>query len=318
MAPRIFISYRTSDGADKATALARDLGQVFGHDQVFLDKDDLRGGSRWAQEVSRTLRARPALLLLMTPDLLGAADAATGHRRIDDPADPVRREVAAALEHGAELIPVLCDGVDALPAGDGLPPPFDHLAERTWRRLRAYDWAADVQRLVADLRGLGLKPAPARRRRLLAGATLGVAGAAFGGWRWSADREAGLSGRWLASLGPDQVPVRLRQQGDALTLVSEPIDIRQRADWSEYRDFWLQRFGEPLDAVRYRGQGTVRREPGSAWAVDLAIEIGPAAGDAVIDNGNLSLTQASDDRLVGRRWLNSVQAETPATLVRRR
>ena len=46
MAARIFISYRSSDGKDKATALARELGAVFGDAQVFLDKDDLRGGSR--------------------------------------------------------------------------------------------------------------------------------------------------------------------------------------------------------------------------------------------------------------------------------
>ncbi len=45
MSARIFISYRTADGVDKATALARDLGVVFGDEAVFLDKDDLRGGS---------------------------------------------------------------------------------------------------------------------------------------------------------------------------------------------------------------------------------------------------------------------------------
>ena len=54
MSARIFISYRTADGVDKATALARDLGVVFGDEAVFLDKDDLRGGSTIASRAPTT------------------------------------------------------------------------------------------------------------------------------------------------------------------------------------------------------------------------------------------------------------------------
>ena len=241
-APRIFISYRTTDGADKATALARDLGQVFGDSAVFLDKDDLRGGSHWARQIGRTLRARPVLLLLLTPQLLGAVD---GRRRIDDPDDPVRREVGAALAAGAELIPVLCDGVDALPtAQEALPAPFDRLSERTWRRLRAYDWAADVNRLVADLQALGIEAraaAPRRRRALLLGGLLLLGAAAAGTWWWRKGRT--LSGTWQAQLGDDRVQIEIQQSGRELKLESHPIDIRQRPDWVNYRNFWRGRFG---------------------------------------------------------------------------
>jgi hypothetical protein len=45
---QLFISYRSSDGRDKATALARDLGALYGDAQVFIDKDDLRAGVRGA------------------------------------------------------------------------------------------------------------------------------------------------------------------------------------------------------------------------------------------------------------------------------
>ena len=34
--PKLFISYRTADGKDKAAALARDLGAVFGDTQVSM------------------------------------------------------------------------------------------------------------------------------------------------------------------------------------------------------------------------------------------------------------------------------------------
>ena len=52
---RIFISYRSSDGFKDATRLAVDLNRVFGKDQVFLDKQDLRGGSSWRDEIMGAL-----------------------------------------------------------------------------------------------------------------------------------------------------------------------------------------------------------------------------------------------------------------------
>jgi hypothetical protein len=87
MPSRIFISYRTSDGADKATALARELNAIFGDEQVFLDKEDLTAGLPWRDAISATLDAKPILLLLITPQLLGP--------RLRDADDPVRHEVAA-------------------------------------------------------------------------------------------------------------------------------------------------------------------------------------------------------------------------------
>ncbi len=316
MPPRIFISYRTTDGADKATALARGLGRVFGDDQVFLDKDDLRGGSRWAAEIGRTLGARPVLLLLLTPGLLGAVDA-QGRRRIDDPQDPVRQEVATALAAGAELIPLLADGVDALPAGDPLPPPLDRLGEHTWRRLRAYDWDADVQRVVHDLRALGVMPAAARRRRagLVAAAGLLVAGgAALGWWRL---RDPGVPGRWQATMGSDQVDVELRLQGDKLLLESHPMDIRANPYWAEYRSFWREQTGQDLDTLRYRGEGQLHAPPGGPVSVDIALRVVTVPGESEVDGGNLFATLTSAGRLEGRRWLNGAQAEQPAVLQRR-
>jgi hypothetical protein len=121
---QIFISYRSVDGMDKATALARDLGAVFGPEQVFLDKDDLSGGSAWRDEVQRAIEQQPVLLLLMTPQLLGS---------------------------GARLIPVLCNGLDTPPDAKQLPAPFKRIGELTWRRLRTYDWAGETVTLAGKL-----------------------------------------------------------------------------------------------------------------------------------------------------------------------
>ncbi len=155
MSTRIFISYRTSDGADKATALARDLDALFGQAQVFLDKEDLPAGCRWRDEIARTLSNAPILLVLVTPNYLAAHDDA-GQRCIDREDDPVRDELATAIAANAHVIPLMCDGVVQTPASSSLPAPFDQLSERTWRRLRAYDWREDLSRLADDLRALGV------------------------------------------------------------------------------------------------------------------------------------------------------------------
>jgi hypothetical protein len=157
MAARVFISYRTSDGADKATALARDLDALFGEQQIFLDKDDLPAGSRWRDEIARTLHRSPIVLVLVTPNYFGARDS-EGKRCIERADDPPRDELEAALAANAEVIPLMCDGVTAIPSAADLPKPFDELCSRTWRKLRAYDWREDLSRLARDLQVLGVVP----------------------------------------------------------------------------------------------------------------------------------------------------------------
>lgn len=316
--PRLFISYRTLDGADKATALARALGERYGDEQVFLDKDDLTGGVRWADEVARALQARPVLLLLLTPSLL--APDAQGRRPLDDPATPVRRELDAALAAGAVVLPLLADGVERLPPG--LPPPLDALNERTWRRLRAYDWAADLARLQQDLDALGLPRAPARRARRTVAAALAVAAvgsiAAWALWPATPDAPADpLAGVWTLQVDGEP-PLRLHVTRDAAVLrgVSEPVDIRQRADWAEYRAFWQERHGEPLDAVRLHAEGLLHEAPGSAPVLDLALVVRALPGGAPIDGGNLTLARQDGGDWAGQRWLNSAQADRPAVLRR--
>jgi hypothetical protein len=330
MAARIFISYRSNDGKDKATALARDLGAVFGDAQVFLDKDDLRGGSRWRDEVQALIDQRPVLVLLMTPQMLAATNAA-GRLRIEDPDDPVRRELADALEANAQIIPLLCDGFDMPPTASQLPPPFDQIGERTWRKLRAYDWQGDVQRLVDDLRALGvpalLGPGPAAavpssaRRGWLVAALAGLVVAGVVAWfTLQAPAPQGVLGEWATSVdGQPSMSFVFRVEGDKLVLASKPVPVADRADWAEYRAFWRERSGAELTHIVYRGEGTLRTDPGVPPAIDVALTLVSSPGDVPVDSGNLSATLAADGAVMnGKLWLNSAQADRPVTLRRAR
>lgn len=306
MTARVFISYRTSDGADKATALARDLDALFGQEQIFLDKDDLPAGSRWRDEIARTLHASPILLVLVTPNYLGARDGA-GRRCIERDDDPPRDELGAALAAGAHIIPLMCDGVTQTPPASELPAPFDQLSERTWRKLRAYDWREDLSRLAADLRALGVVPRTApgefgsaplplvgglaedsvgstgSGRRRWAIAAIGAVLVACGGWAawlWSeAEKKKGpnLAGRWRVSVGKrgattsrdgDVVMVTIAQDGVKLRIASSAVDIERDPDWENYRDFWKQRTGSPLTRVYYRGEGLIRGDEDDVVAAD--------------------------------------------------
>jgi len=334
---RIFISYRTSDGADKATTLARDLGEVFGDAQVFLDKEDLPAGRPWRAAIDAALGQQPVLLVLVTPDTFGGRNAA-GALRIDDGNDPVRREVGAAMKAGALVIPLLADGVDKLP--DGLPPPLDSLAECTWRRLRAYDWHNDFERLVADLDAAGVpRLAPVQDRRhsdgwrratLATAAVLAVAG--VGAWWWFGPHAAtlarDLSGAWTARVAPpaneagarlDRVQLRLTQQGEAVSLVSHPIDITQDPAWRGFAAGWQQRFDQKLERVVWRGKGTARQPSGQALQLEVALSVETEAGGPSIETGNLAAeSDPSGRRMTGRLWMNGEQAERSVEMARER
>ncbi len=330
MPAQVFISYRSADGKDKATALARDLGAVFGHDTIFLDKDDLGGGRNWREEVAGALGQRPVLLLLITPQLINATDA-QGRPRLLDESDPVKRELEQALASGARVIPVLGDGLGDAPDATAWPAPLDQLAELTWRRLRAYDWAADVQRLAQDLRAHGVAPAIAantantasaaaprwRRPLLAAAAVVLVAALGLGAWLARPDPNS-LAGRWQVTwVRGEQAVLVFTQQGNDVAFTSEPVDVSQRADWAAYRTFWRERGGAELRQVVYRGAGTLRRDPGAAPLADIALKVVAVPGNEDIDSGNLTFS-VSGEQGQGKQWLNGEQAEHAATLKRLR
>lgn len=151
---RIFISYRSSDGFKDAARLAADLNRVFGGDQVFFDKQDLRGGSSWRDEIMGALGSKPIVLALITSDYFGAVDSAG--RRIDRADDPVGEELLAAFDANAKIIPLLSESVKMPPAGS-LPERLQPITSRHALRLRSEDWNNDLLRLVEDVVGGGVK-----------------------------------------------------------------------------------------------------------------------------------------------------------------
>jgi tetratricopeptide (TPR) repeat protein len=155
----IFLSYRRIED-EWANRLSRHLGNRFGNDLVFQDVDDIPGGEKWRDKIVAAIRDAEVILVLIGPHWLVDPQ---GRRRLDDPEDVLRREVADALEQKKVILPVLVDGA-LMPDSKDLPDDITPLTDREAMPLRDVSWNHDLGRLLDRLRDLLL---PTRKREPL-------------------------------------------------------------------------------------------------------------------------------------------------------
>lgn len=175
----IFISYRRDDAAAHAGRLHDRLVAAFGHERVFIDIDAIEPGQDFGAVIRRTLDGARLVVVVIGPRWLSAADAA-GRRRLDDPDDFVRLEVAAALQRAVAVIPVLVGGA-RMPSADELPEDLQPLALRNAVELSDTRFHRDAdalieaaQRHVGAAAGGTVMPAQ-RAQRVRLGLLLGAA-----------------------------------------------------------------------------------------------------------------------------------------------
>lgn len=150
----IFISYRREDSQDSARALYESLVREFGKDRLFMDVEAIGLGTNFHDAVEQSLANCGVFLAVIGPTWLDirAADEPQGQRRLDNPKDNVRQEVATALNKPElPVIPVLVHGA-SMPAEEKLPDDLKKLACRNALVLRHDDWDGNMQKLVAAIR----------------------------------------------------------------------------------------------------------------------------------------------------------------------
>lgn len=151
----IFISYRREDSEGFARGLFQSLVGAFGADHVFMDVEAIGLGADFVEAIDKSLAGCGALLVLIGKDWVNCTDSA-GRRRLDDPQDFVRMEVAKALEQKVRVIPVLVKGAN-MPAPEELPEELRSVTRRQALELRHERWNQDVAHLdsaLAELLGL--------------------------------------------------------------------------------------------------------------------------------------------------------------------
>ena len=95
MGGTIFVNYRRDDFPGTAGRLRDRLADAFGPNSLFMDVDNIPAGVDFVGHLSAQVAACDVFLAIVGPNWLNAMGE-TGCRRIDNPDDFVRIEIAAA------------------------------------------------------------------------------------------------------------------------------------------------------------------------------------------------------------------------------
>jgi subtilisin family serine protease len=142
----IFLSYRRNDAAAYAILLKSKLTERFPGERVFMDLDSIEAGRDFAEVIQDALGSCVVLVALIGRQWVTVEDE-QGRRRLHDPDDLVRLEVATALERDVRVIPVLVDGAKA-PRREQLPSALEKLARLNALELSNNRFAYDAEKLL--------------------------------------------------------------------------------------------------------------------------------------------------------------------------
>src|SRR5262245_46730469 len=109
MAVNLFISYRRDDSAGHAGRVYDRLEREFGRDRLVMDVDSIPLGANFLKVIGEEVAKCDVLLAIIGPGWLDARDE-KGIRRLDNPDDFVRIEIATALKRAIPVIPILLEG----------------------------------------------------------------------------------------------------------------------------------------------------------------------------------------------------------------
>ena len=92
-----------------ASRLHDKLVSVYGSEHIFMDIDNVPLGVNFVTHIKEQLQDCGAVLVIVGRSWTTITDT-EGSRRLDNPADHVRVEVATALKQGTIVIPILVQG----------------------------------------------------------------------------------------------------------------------------------------------------------------------------------------------------------------
>jgi hypothetical protein len=117
---------------------------------VFIDIESIPAGVDFVDYLANQVATYHVFLVLIGPEWLDAKDE-KGHRRIDNPDDPVAAEIAAALKlSNTRVIPVTIDGA-RMPKSEELPNSIKLLVRRNGVDVRNPHFRSDVETLVKKI-----------------------------------------------------------------------------------------------------------------------------------------------------------------------
>ncbi len=141
----VFISYRRTDGGGWAGRLNDHLALRFGANLVWQDVDDLEAGKDYLPQILKNIKSSEAVIIVIGPHWLK-----DGRKRLQDPKDVLRMEIAHALKKKDGVIPTLVGGAK-MPTAKQLPSAVAGLVKRHGIALSDVDWGRSMQFLFEKL-----------------------------------------------------------------------------------------------------------------------------------------------------------------------
>jgi TIR domain-containing protein len=146
MRGKMSISYRREDSRWSARSLYDRLTAHFDQKQIFMDVDGLPSGTDSVKTIERRVSGCDVLIAVIGPHWI-TCSSGLGGRRLDNPEDFVRMEIAAALRRNIRVIPVLVDGA-SIPRSDDLPDDLKSIVRRNALFVSATNFDDVCRRLV--------------------------------------------------------------------------------------------------------------------------------------------------------------------------
>ena len=159
MGGQIFISYRREEASAWARLVKHRLLERCSGSKIFIDVDTIKPGIDFVEAIKKAVSGCDVLIAIVGRDWLTSSDS-RGQRRLENPEDPVRLEVATALNREIQVIPVLVDGA-RMPHSDDLSEDLKSFARRNAIEVSHSRFKEDSERLISAVKqALGRPPMP--------------------------------------------------------------------------------------------------------------------------------------------------------------
>jgi hypothetical protein len=163
MSGQIFISFRRDEASAWARLLNDRLFQKFPETKIFMDVDTIEPGVDFVEAIEKSVGSCELLIAVIGGRWLISSDE-DGKRRLDNPEDFVRLEIATALKRGIRVIPVLVEGA-SMPRPPDLPDDLRLFVRRNAIELTHSRFRSDSERLIAAVERALEESAAERRGR---------------------------------------------------------------------------------------------------------------------------------------------------------
>lgn len=149
MTGKIFLNYRREDSSGHTGRISDRLIAHFGKDNVFFDIDTIPSGKDFVQVIDEAIQSCDVFICTIGRYWLEAKNN-DGSRRLENPNDFVRHEIATALQKRIRIIPILVHSA-RVPTKSELPNEIADIVNLNMIEINDQRFNADTEHLIKEI-----------------------------------------------------------------------------------------------------------------------------------------------------------------------